>query len=153
MMEDSECGLDMWRDIELSPGRMCWSYFSESCFARENPPDVFRGGGEVEIDNDEARDGVEDGKSGFERGTEELENGIVGEGVKSLGSIAERRASKLGFNASKIRTPTPKFRSSCSLMSPGGRSNYLMIPAGISPTMLLDSPIMVPNAQVLNVIL
>ncbi|KAL9271731.1 putative WRKY transcription factor 2 [Drosera capensis] len=147
MMEDSECGLDMWRDIDLSPGRMCSSYFSESCFTREDPPDVFRGGGEVEIDNDEARDGVEDGKLGFERGAEELENGIVGEGVKSWGSIAERRASKLGFNASKIRTSTPKFRSSSSLMSPGARSNYLMIPAGISPTMLLDSPIMVPNAQ------
>ncbi|KAL9263491.1 putative WRKY transcription factor 2 [Drosera capensis] len=143
MMEDSECGLDMWRDIELSPGRMCSSYFSESCFAREDPPDVFRGGGEVDIDNDEARDGVEDAKLGFERGREELENGIVGEGVKSSGSIAERR----GVNASKIRTSSPKFRTSSSLMSPGARSNFLMIPTGISPTMLLDSPIMVPNGQ------
>ncbi|XP_074310688.1 WRKY transcription factor SUSIBA2-like [Silene latifolia] len=60
-------------------------------------------------------------------------------------SIAERRARKCGFNAEKISTP--RFRSSSSLPSPCSQSPYLTIPAGISPHLLLDSPILLPNSQ------
>ena len=63
------------------------------------------------------------------------------------GSIAERRAATCGFKAERISTA--RFRASTSpLGSPSVRSPYLTIPPGISPTALLDSPIMLPNAQV-----
>ncbi|XVF41531.1 hypothetical protein PTKIN_Ptkin01aG0286800 [Pterospermum kingtungense] len=62
------------------------------------------------------------------------------------GSIAERRAATCGFKAERISTA--RFRASTSpLGSPSVRSPYLTIPPGISPTALLDSPIMLPNAQ------
>ncbi|XWS58841.1 hypothetical protein CRYUN_Cryun08bG0068400 [Craigia yunnanensis] len=62
------------------------------------------------------------------------------------GSIAERRAATCGFKAERISTA--RFRASTSpLGSPSARSPYLTIPPGISPTALLDSPIMLPNAQ------
>ena len=64
-----------------------------------------------------------------------------------VGSIAERRAATCGFKAERISTA--RFRASTSpLGSPSARSPYLTIPPGISPTALLDSPIMLPNAQV-----
>ncbi|XP_022743309.1 probable WRKY transcription factor 2 [Durio zibethinus] len=62
------------------------------------------------------------------------------------GSIAERRAATCGFKAERISTA--RFRTSTSpLGSPSARSPYLTIPPGISPAALLDSPIMLPNAQ------
>lgn len=68
-------------------------------------------------------------------------------GLISRGSIAERRAAKCGFNASRINVA--RFRSVTSPLSPAAMmSPYLTIPAGISPTALLDSPIMLPNSQV-----
>ncbi|KAL7110023.1 hypothetical protein ACP275_06G211600 [Erythranthe tilingii] len=52
-------------------------------------------------------------------------------------SIAERRAAKCGFNASNINSdPAPH------LPSP-----FFTMPSGISPSALLDSPVMLPNAQ------
>ncbi|KAA8538878.1 hypothetical protein F0562_025570 [Nyssa sinensis] len=80
-----------------------------------------------------------------------LEEGVVSNGSgpveasSSGGSIAERRAAKCGFNAARINTAL--FRSSSPLSSPAARSPYLTIPPGISPTALLDSPIMLPNSQ------
>ncbi|XP_044498726.1 WRKY transcription factor SUSIBA2-like isoform X2 [Mangifera indica] len=63
---------------------------------------------------------------------------------KSL-SIAERRAAKCGFNAERIHTAAgPVGSSSCS---PAALSPCLTIPPGISPTALLDSPVMLPNSQ------
>ncbi|KAK7295187.1 hypothetical protein RJT34_18092 [Clitoria ternatea] len=66
-------------------------------------------------------------------------------------SIAERR----GFNSNAARinttTTTPLFRSSASLSTPSSSpspdSARLTIPPGISPTALLDSPVMLPNSQ------
>ncbi|OWM86137.1 probable WRKY transcription factor 20 [Punica granatum] len=69
-------------------------------------------------------------------------------GVSLSGSIAERRAAKCGFNVAQISTA--RFRMSGSLPSLGGSgtpSPCLTIPPGISPTALLDSPIMLPNSQ------
>ncbi|KAK7340365.1 hypothetical protein VNO77_21067 [Canavalia gladiata] len=64
-------------------------------------------------------------------------------------SIAERR----GFNSNAARINTALFRSAtCSTTpspSPAARSPRLTIPPGISPTALLDSPIMLPNSQAL----
>ncbi|KAI3459141.1 hypothetical protein Pfo_015804 [Paulownia fortunei] len=58
-------------------------------------------------------------------------------------SIAERRAAKCGFNASNINAA--RFRTTG--LAPQVRSPYFTIPPGISPSALLDSPIMLPNAQ------
>jgi len=57
-------------------------------------------------------------------------------------SIAERR----GFN--KINTGLVRFGATTPLVSPATRSPWLTIPPGISPTALLESPVMLPNAQV-----
>lgn len=68
------------------------------------------------------------------------------------GSFAQRRPSKRGrngFNAPKNNMPTPRFRTtSPPLASPMVPSPCLTIPPGISPTVLLDSPIMLLNTQV-----
>ncbi|XP_068666722.1 probable WRKY transcription factor 2 isoform X2 [Aristolochia californica] len=61
------------------------------------------------------------------------------------GSIAERRAARCGFSAPRINTA--RFRSVGPLGSPGIRSPYLTIPPGLSPTTLLDSPVMLSNSQ------
>ncbi|KAF2286447.1 hypothetical protein GH714_016983 [Hevea brasiliensis] len=64
------------------------------------------------------------------------------------GSIAQRRAAKNGFKAVSINTA--RFRTTSPLASPaaaGIRSPCITIPPGISPTALLDSPIMLPNSQ------
>ncbi|GAU49701.1 hypothetical protein TSUD_181990 [Trifolium subterraneum] len=63
-------------------------------------------------------------------------------------SIAERR----GFNKNTARINTTRFRidgfgGTNSSASPTARSPCLTIPPGISPTALLDSPIMLPNSQ------
>lgn len=58
------------------------------------------------------------------------------------GSLAERRAAKLGFDVSRIN------------VSPQCMTNIysdpflFTIPSGISPTALLESPVMLPNSQV-----
>nr|QGQ64035.1 WRKY transcription factor 12 [Santalum album] len=69
----------------------------------------------------------------------------AGAGITVRGSIAERRAAKCGFNA--VRISTPRFRTTSPLASPAARSPCLTIPPGISPTALLDSPIMLANSQ------
>ncbi|XP_029116592.1 WRKY transcription factor SUSIBA2 isoform X2 [Elaeis guineensis] len=65
---------------------------------------------------------------------------------KNAGSIAERRAAMSGFNPTP-RLNTARFRSVSPLSSPGVRSPFLTIPPGLSPTALLDSPVMLPNSQ------
>ncbi|GMI85399.1 hypothetical protein HRI_002209200 [Hibiscus trionum] len=82
-------------------------------------------------------------------GLKTVDHGCRGRGDgcgRTGGSIAERRAATCGFKVEKISTA--RFRASSSpLASPSDRSPYLTIPPGISPTALLDSPIMLPNAQ------
>ncbi|KAL3833852.1 hypothetical protein ACJIZ3_008588 [Penstemon smallii] len=56
-------------------------------------------------------------------------------------SIAERRAAKCGFNASNIKT------AGLPAALPPLGSPYFTVPPGISPSTLLDSPIMLPNYQ------
>ncbi|KAF8402248.1 hypothetical protein HHK36_013200 [Tetracentron sinense] len=65
--------------------------------------------------------------------------------VRNGGSIAERRAASCGFSAPRINTA--RFRSTSPLSSPAVRSPYLTIPPGLSPTTLLDSPVMLSNSQ------
>ncbi|KAL0322302.1 UNVERIFIED_CONTAM: putative WRKY transcription factor 20 [Sesamum calycinum] len=59
-------------------------------------------------------------------------------------SIAERRAAKCGFNASNINAA--RFRTTGLATTPL-RSPLFTVPPGLSPSALLDSPIMLPNAQ------
>ncbi|KAH0695183.1 hypothetical protein KY285_022280 [Solanum tuberosum] len=54
-------------------------------------------------------------------------------------SIAQRREEKCGFNASGISTP--------AMSPPLDRETFLTIPPGLTPTALLDSPVMLPNSQ------
>ncbi|XP_065875779.1 WRKY transcription factor SUSIBA2-like [Euphorbia lathyris] len=85
-------------------------------------------------------DGQNDCFSGKNDIQDVVDNAIV------RGSIAERRAVKCGFKAEKISTP--RFRTTSPLASPVAvRSPFITIPSGISPTALLDSPMMLPNAQ------
>ncbi|CAA7396135.1 unnamed protein product [Spirodela intermedia] len=62
-------------------------------------------------------------------------------------SIAERRAARGGFSPPRINTP--RFRCGGSpLRSPAAvRSPFLTIPPGLSPTALLDSPVMLMSSQ------
>ncbi|CAL1352906.1 unnamed protein product [Linum trigynum] len=67
-------------------------------------------------------------------------------GSSGRGSIAERRAATCGFKAERINSP--RFRTTASpLDSPAAHSPCITIPAGISPTALLDSPVLLPNSQ------
>lgn len=62
------------------------------------------------------------------------------------GSFAERLAARGGFNAPRLNTA--RFKCLPSVSSPGGvRSPYLTIPPGLSPTTLLDSPVLLSNSQ------
>ncbi|KAJ7973630.1 WRKY family transcription factor [Quillaja saponaria] len=65
------------------------------------------------------------------------------------GSIAERRAAKCGFTFHAARINTARFRTTSPLASTMARSPCLTIPPGISPTALLDSPVLLPNSQAL----
>ncbi|XP_058091725.1 uncharacterized protein LOC131237766 isoform X2 [Magnolia sinica] len=60
-------------------------------------------------------------------------------------SIAERRAARCGFNA--LRINTARYRSVNLLSSPAVHSPYLTIRPALSPTALLDSPVILPNSQ------
>jgi WRKY transcription factor 2 len=61
-------------------------------------------------------------------------------------SIAERR----GFNnnVAKINTRISHFGATTPLVSPEAQSARLTIPPGISPTALLESPVMLSNPMV-----
>ncbi|WOL11350.1 putative WRKY transcription factor 20 isoform X3 [Canna indica] len=74
-----------------------------------------------------------------------------GGGGRNTGSIAERRAAKGGGFKPTPRLSTARFRSGVvsPLSSPAVRSPFVTIPPGISPTALLDSPVMLFNSQAL----
>ncbi|XP_048499552.1 WRKY transcription factor SUSIBA2 isoform X2 [Beta vulgaris subsp. vulgaris] len=66
--------------------------------------------------------------------------------IKNGMSIAERRATKCGFNASKICVPL--FR--CNSLLPSSNalcSPYVTVSSDSSPHTLIDSPILLPNSQ------
>ncbi|KAF5959288.1 hypothetical protein HYC85_000497 [Camellia sinensis] len=75
-----------------------------------------------------------------------VETVVVGVRNDGGGSIAERRATTCGFNSPRINTVGLR-STSPPLTSPAARSSYITIPAGISPTALLGSPIMLSNSQ------
>ncbi|KAH9607692.1 hypothetical protein KSS87_010955 [Heliosperma pusillum] len=130
-MGESMDGLDEWRDNSVSNSLADISSGGESNLgANDHVNDVENSTfGVVKVS---PLDGCSDSNelSGSSKGGE---------------SIAERRAKKCGFNAAKISTP--RFRSGSSLLSPCSQSPYLTIPAGISPHLLLDSPVLLPNSQ------
>nr|URH10281.1 WRKY22 [Phoebe bournei] len=67
-------------------------------------------------------------------------------GVGNRGSIAERRAARCGFNAHRLNTA--RFICTSPLSSPAAAcSPYLTIPSGLSPTALLNSPVLISNSQ------
>ena len=56
----------------------------------------------------------------------------------------ERIAARAGFNAPRLNTES--IRSADLSLNPDVRSPYLTIPPGLSPTMLLESPVFLSNA-------
>lgn len=62
------------------------------------------------------------------------------------GSIAQRRAAKLGFDDSRIHVA--QFKSNPPFSSLSSCSPFFTIPSGISPAALLESPVMLPNSQI-----
>ncbi|KAK4487952.1 hypothetical protein RD792_003690 [Penstemon davidsonii] len=81
-----------------------------------------------------------DSNSTFPQSHVQENNNINNTNNKSI-SIAERRAAKCGFNASNINT------AGLPVALPPLGSPYFTVPPGISPSTLLDSPIMLPNYQ------
>uniref|UniRef100_A0A0C9RMD2 TSA: Wollemia nobilis Ref_Wollemi_Transcript_11092_3323 transcribed RNA sequence n=1 Tax=Wollemia nobilis TaxID=56998 RepID=A0A0C9RMD2_9CONI len=63
------------------------------------------------------------------------------------GGLSERLAARGGFNAPRLNTA--RFKATPPISSPSGvRSPLLTIPPGLSPTTLLDSPVLLSNSQV-----
>lgn len=151
-MEESGDGLEEWRDLVMSPNPkgLFSGFTSEPCVSKSIDDALIGGEGILGVDHEEVENSMLDSKRKVQ-GTSEigLNSSSIGmgdsAGIKTGGSIAERRAATFGFNAAKISNP--RFRSSSMLPSPGVRSPYLTIPPGISPTALLNSPIMVSNPQ------
>ncbi|XP_022961124.1 WRKY transcription factor SUSIBA2-like isoform X1 [Cucurbita moschata] len=65
----------------------------------------------------------------------------------NAGSLRASKRGRNGFNVSKNNLALPRFRTATPLGSPMVRSPCLTIPPGISPTLLLDSPITLLNTQ------
>lgn len=151
-MEESGDGLEEWRDLVMSPNPkgLFSGFTSEPCVSKSIDDALIGGEGILGVDHEEVENSMLDSKRKVQ-GTSEngLNSSSIGmgdsAGIKTGGSIAERRAATFGFNAAKISNP--RFRSSSMLPSPGVRSPYLTIPPGISPTALLNSPIMASNPQ------
>ena len=62
----------------------------------------------------------------------------------SRGGLVERIAARAGFNAPRLNTES--IRSSDLSLNSDIRSPYLTIPPGLSPTILLDSPVFLSNS-------
>ncbi|GAB4845832.1 WRKY transcription factor [Ancistrocladus abbreviatus] len=60
--------------------------------------------------------------------------------------LVERIAARAGFNAPRLNTES--MRCSDISMNPEVRSPYLAIPPGLSPTTLLESPVLLTNSMV-----
>ncbi|KAK1571680.1 hypothetical protein Q3G72_021239 [Acer saccharum] len=88
---------------------------------------------------------VEDGQKGTSVSAADFDNEpATGDGRdgSTRASIAERRAAKCGFKAEKISpVGSPVVEEEECL------ATFVMIPPGMSPTALLDSPIFLPNSQ------
>lgn len=148
-MEESEDGLDEWRDLVVSPKGLFSGFSSEPCVAK-SIADVFTDGNEIlgGDDGKEVENSVFDSGGKLEDCGQELNSSVIGDDLDVGhigGNIGERRAAKFGFNDPKISTP--HFKSSSPLSSPGSHSPYLINAAGINPIVLLDSPNLVPNSQ------
>ncbi|KAL9234872.1 hypothetical protein vseg_009690 [Gypsophila vaccaria] len=146
-MEESVEGMNEWRDIAMSP-RVAFSGFGPDHNVKTSFGDKCSSGEGGLCVNDHV-DGVENSMFGVEEVRSRLEGCGNGDELsrrsRGGGSIAERRARKCGFNAAKISTP--RFRTSSPLPSPGCSSPFVTIPPGLSPHLLLDSPILLPNSQ------
>ncbi|KAG9446697.1 hypothetical protein H6P81_012825 [Aristolochia fimbriata] len=148
--EETETAGGEWKSVVSSPGGLFSAFVADGFGSRSysnasggcNPiADGDGGSGEAEGNGEERSVG---GAESFDASTEAFADWKAPSG-RNGGSIAERRAARCGFSAPRINTA--RFRSVSPLGSPGVRSPYLTIPPGLSPTTLLDSPVMLPNSQ------
>ncbi|KAL8130657.1 hypothetical protein V2J09_019812 [Rumex salicifolius] len=142
-MKGNEDSIDNWREFMLSPKGLFPGFASDPSFSKPS------GGSAVLDSNDKHEDhnSMLNSETKFEQHENELSS-VVGTDnsvAKSGGSIAERRAAKFGFDVSKISTSS--FKSNSSMPSPAAKSPYLLRTPGISPSVLLESPMMLPNLQ------
>ncbi|XP_021905874.1 probable WRKY transcription factor 2 [Carica papaya] len=94
---------------------------------------------------EQMRSGETHKKSLREMGDQSAELGLISEQKSSSrGGLGERIAARAGFNAPKLNTEN--IRSADLSSNPDVRSPYLTIPAGLSPTTLLDSPVFLSNS-------
>ncbi|XP_043722820.1 WRKY transcription factor SUSIBA2-like [Telopea speciosissima] len=154
--EEIEIGGGDWRGLISSPKGIFSAFLSEG-FPSRSLSQILNGSDAAAVtahgDDEKVGDGpvssvikVEEGRvsTGLD-GQIEVSGDWKPNPVRNGASIAERRAATCGFSAPRISTA--RFRSISPLSSPGARSPYLTIPAGLSPTTLLDSPVMLPNSQ------
>ncbi|KAH7860230.1 hypothetical protein Vadar_011033 [Vaccinium darrowii] len=66
--------------------------------------------------------------------------------MNSSGGLLERMAARAGFNAPRLNTES--IRLANLSQNPDVRSPYLTIPPGLSPTTLLESPVLLSNSNV-----
>lgn len=71
-----------------------------------------------------------------------------GQKWSSRGGLAERVAARAGFNAPRLNTARIRSSNMLPSSSPEVRSPYLTIPPGLSPTSLLESPVLLSNSMV-----
>uniref|UniRef100_A0A5B6ZQZ8 Putative WRKY transcription factor 2 n=1 Tax=Davidia involucrata TaxID=16924 RepID=A0A5B6ZQZ8_DAVIN len=143
-MEENVGAFDDWRALVSSPKVLVPGFVSEEFHSKpmSEALDVEKIDESV-VSSDKQLEG--EGVVSNGSGPVEASSKWKSLGIRLGGSIAERRAAKCGFNAARINTA--RFRSTSPLSSPAARSPYLTIPPGISPTALLDSPMMLPNSQ------
>ncbi|KAJ4955753.1 hypothetical protein NE237_012536 [Protea cynaroides] len=155
MAETEENGGGDWRALISSPKGVFSPFFSEGfasssvsqilngseAAATPAPADDEKAGNAPVNSNKKAEEG------GVSAGLDQIEvsSDWKPNSVRNGVSIAERRAATCGFSAPRINTA--RFRSISPLPPPGARSPCLTIPLGLSPTTLLDSPVMLPNSQ------
>uniref|UniRef100_A0A5B6ZNJ8 Putative WRKY transcription factor 2 isoform X1 n=1 Tax=Davidia involucrata TaxID=16924 RepID=A0A5B6ZNJ8_DAVIN len=139
-MEENVGAFDDWRALVSSSRGLVPGFVSEELASKSMSEPLNVENSVAKTDNNLEEGVVSDGSGPMEASSE-----WKSPGVRCRGSIAERRAAKCGFNAARISMA--RFRSTSPLSSPAARSPYLTIPPGISPTALLDSPIMLPNSQ------
>ncbi|XP_021734373.1 probable WRKY transcription factor 34 [Chenopodium quinoa] len=145
LMENSEEELEEWRDIMMSSKGIFSGFGPEKCGCKSI--DEFFNSGEGSFGCDDGAETSVENSLRFDNGSNSLmgvdDNSSV---IKTGVSIAERRANKRGFNASKLCSPQVR---TISLLphSSESCSPYVTVSTNISPRTLLESPMLLPNSQ------
>ncbi|KAH7674252.1 WRKY transcription factor 2 protein [Dioscorea alata] len=142
-MDDNVSVIGDWTPLNPSPRTLMPNFLNDG-FSPRPFPDNLAGNGNVEpARKPENRDGVD---TAFQfSNVISLDSGMFDASKPAPRSgLAERMASRAGFSAPKIDMAGIKSVNIDSSTTEV-RSPYLTIPAGLSPTTLLDSPVFLSN--------